>query len=93
MSASVYQARGRLNGYPDADATQVRRTLAERHNIRSAQIAIGNGAAELLRAAIYLLAGGGGEVVVPAADPVPLRHACRARRRKPRRAGNDRRGS
>jgi histidinol-phosphate aminotransferase len=65
VSASVYQARGRLNGYPDAEATQVRRALAERHNIRSAQIAVGNGAAELLRSAIYLLAGGGGEVVVP----------------------------
>ena len=49
VSASVYQARGRLNGYPDPDATQVRRALAERHNIRGAQIAIGNGAAELLR--------------------------------------------
>jgi histidinol-phosphate aminotransferase len=65
VSASVYQARGRLNGYPDPEATQVRRALAERHNIRGAQIAIGNGAAELLRSAIYLLAAGGGEVVVP----------------------------
>ena len=49
VSASVYQARGRLNGYPDPEATQVRRALAERHNIRGAQIALGNGAAELLR--------------------------------------------
>jgi histidinol-phosphate aminotransferase len=65
VSASVYQARGRLNGYPDPDATPVRRALAERHNIRSAQIVVGNGAAELLRSAIYLLAGSGGEVVVP----------------------------
>ena len=30
VSASVYQARGRLNGYPDPEATQIRRTLAER---------------------------------------------------------------
>jgi histidinol-phosphate aminotransferase len=65
VSASVYQARGRLNGYPDPDATQVRRTLAERHNIRGVQIAIANGAAEIVRSAIYLLASGGGEVVVP----------------------------
>ena len=65
VSASVYQARGRLNGYPDPDATPVRRALAERHNIRGAQIVVGNGVAELLRSAIYLLAGGGGEVVVP----------------------------
>ena len=49
VSASVYQARGRLNGYPDPEATQVRRALAERHNIRGAQIVVGNGAAELLR--------------------------------------------
>jgi histidinol-phosphate aminotransferase len=65
VSASVYQARGRLNGYPDADATQVRRTLAERHNIRGAQIVIGNGAAELIRSAIYVLAARGGEVIAP----------------------------
>ena len=57
VSASVYQARGRLNGYPDPDATQVRRALAERHYIRGAQIVLGNGAAELLRSALYLLAG------------------------------------
>ena len=93
VSASVYQARGRLNGYPDPDATQVRRALAERHNIRGAQIAIGNGAAELLRAAIYLLAAGGGEVVVPRPTQSLYGDACRARRRKRRRAGHDRRRS
>ena len=49
VSASVYQARGRLNGYPDPEATQVRRALAERHNISGDQIAVGNGAAELLQ--------------------------------------------
>ena len=65
VSASVYQARGRLHGYPDPEATKVRRNLAERHNIRGAQIAIGNGAAEFMRSAIHLLAAGGGEVVVP----------------------------
>ena len=56
VAASVYQARGRLNGYPDPEAVQIRRELAERHNIRSAQIVVGNGSAELLRSAIYLLA-------------------------------------
>jgi histidinol-phosphate aminotransferase len=65
VTASVYQARGRINGYPDPEATHVRRALAERHNVRGVQIAIGNGAAELLRSAIYLLAAGGAEVVVP----------------------------
>ena len=92
VSASVYQARGRLNGYPDPEATQVRRTLAERHNIRGAQIAVGNGAAELLRSAIYLLAAGGGEVVVPRPTRIPLHGACDARGRTRRRAGHDRRG-
>ena len=65
VGASVYQARGRLNGYPDAEAVQVRRALAERHNIRSSQIVLGNGAAELIRSAVYLLASEGDEVVVP----------------------------
>jgi len=65
VSASVYQARGKLNGYPDAEATQVRRALAERHNIRGVQIAVGNGAAELVRSALYLLAAHDGEVVIP----------------------------
>ena len=79
VSASVYQARGRLNGYPDPEATQIRRTLAERHNIRSAQIVVGNGAAELLRSAIYLLAAGGAEVVVPRpAQPLYAALAARA---------------
>ena len=61
----MYQARGRLNGYPDPEATKVRRALAERHNIRSSQIVFGNGAAELIRSAVYLLASEGDEVVVP----------------------------
>jgi histidinol-phosphate aminotransferase len=79
VSASVYQARGRLNGYPDPDATQVRRALAERHHVRGVQIAIGNGAAELVRSAIYLLAAGGGEVVVPRpSEPLYAALATRA---------------
>ena len=65
VGASVYQARGRLNGYPDSEAVQVRRALAERHNIRSSQIVLGNGSAELIRSAVYLLASEGDEVVVP----------------------------
>ena len=43
----------------------MRRALAERHNIRSSQIVFGNGAAELIRSAVYVLASEGDEVVVP----------------------------
>jgi histidinol-phosphate aminotransferase len=79
VSASVYQARGRLNGYPDPEATQIRRTLAERHNIRAAQIVVGNGAAEIVRSALYLLAAGGGEVIAPRpAQPLYAALAARA---------------
>jgi histidinol-phosphate aminotransferase len=65
VSASVFQARGRLNGYPDHYATPVRRALAERHYIRGEQIVFGNGAAELMRAAAYLLLSSGTELVTP----------------------------
>jgi histidinol-phosphate aminotransferase len=63
VSASVYTARGRLNGYPDRYATTVRRALAERHNIKSDQIVFGNGAAELLQSAAYLLLSAGDELI------------------------------
>ena len=78
VGASVYQARGRLNGYPDPEARQVRRQLAERHNIRSSQIVFGNGAAELIRSAVYVLASQGDEVVVP--RPSRARYATIASR-------------
>jgi histidinol-phosphate aminotransferase len=64
VSASVYQARGRINGYPDPNATAVKRALSERHYIRGEQIVFGNGAAELLKTAVYLLLSAGDEVVV-----------------------------
>jgi histidinol-phosphate aminotransferase len=63
VSASVYTARGRLNGYPDRYATALRRALAEHHNIKSDQIVFGNGAAELLQSAAYLLSSAGDEFV------------------------------
>jgi histidinol-phosphate aminotransferase len=65
VQASVYMARGRINGYPDSHATPIRRILAERHNIRSEQIVIGNGAGELLQAAAHLLLSQGEELVMP----------------------------
>jgi histidinol-phosphate aminotransferase len=64
VSASVYQARGRINGYPDRNATAVKRALSDRHYIRGEQIVFGNGAAELLKTAVYLLLSAGDELVV-----------------------------
>jgi histidinol-phosphate/aromatic aminotransferase/cobyric acid decarboxylase-like protein len=65
VGASVYQARGRLNSSPDPDAVQVCRLLAERHNIRSSQIVLGNGATELIATAAYVLTSEGDEIVAP----------------------------
>lgn len=65
VSASVYQARGRINGYPDRHATAVKRALSERHYIRGEQIVFGNGAAELIQTAAYLLLSEGQELVTP----------------------------
>ncbi|MEX0993444.1 MAG: aminotransferase class I/II-fold pyridoxal phosphate-dependent enzyme [Solirubrobacterales bacterium] len=65
VGASVFQARGRLNSYPDREATDIRRMLAERHYIKAAQIVFGNGSAELLQTAAYLLLGEGDELVTP----------------------------
>src|SRR5207248_159242 len=65
MNASIYVARGRINGYPDRHAEQLRRSLAARHELDPERIAVGNGAAELLQAAAFALLGGGGELVAP----------------------------
>ncbi len=65
VQASVYTARGRINGYPDSHATALRRALAERHTIKSDQIVIGNGATELLQTAAYLLLSQGDEMIMP----------------------------
>src|SRR3954469_22763506 len=65
VSASVYQARGRINGYPDPHATAIRRALSERQYIRGEQIIFGNGAAELIKSAAYLLLSAEDELVTP----------------------------
>jgi histidinol-phosphate aminotransferase len=65
VGASVYQARGRLNGYPDREATAVKRELAERHYVRAEQIVIGNGAAELLKTTADRLLSEGADLVTP----------------------------
>ncbi|HEX4719266.1 MAG TPA: aminotransferase class I/II-fold pyridoxal phosphate-dependent enzyme [Thermoleophilaceae bacterium] len=65
MNASIYVARGRINGYPDRYAEKLRRSLAARHAVDPERIAIGNGAAELLQSAAHALLAGGGELVTP----------------------------
>jgi histidinol-phosphate aminotransferase len=65
MNASIYVARGRINGYPDRYAEKLRRSLAARHDVDPERIVVGNGAAELLQAAAQALLGGGGELVTP----------------------------
>lgn len=65
VNAAIARARGRVNGYPDRHATGVRRALAERHDVDPEQIALGNGAAELLQAAALSLLSKGDELVMP----------------------------
>jgi histidinol-phosphate aminotransferase len=65
MNASIYVARGRINGYPDRHAEKLRRSLAARHDVDPERIVVGNGAAELLQSAAHALLGGGGELVTP----------------------------
>jgi histidinol-phosphate aminotransferase len=64
VNASIYAARGRVNGYPDRHATRLRRTLAERHGVAPEQVVLGNGAAELLQTAAHLLLSRGDELVM-----------------------------
>lgn len=65
MNASIYTARGRVNGYPDRHAAGLRGALAEVHGVAPEQIVVGNGAAELLQAAALVLLGEGDDLVTP----------------------------
>jgi histidinol-phosphate aminotransferase len=65
MNASIFTARGRINGYPDRHAEGVRRALAERHEVEPERIVLGNGAAELLQAAALVLMGAEDELLTP----------------------------
>jgi histidinol-phosphate aminotransferase len=88
VNAAIARARGRVNGYPDRHATTARRLLAERLGLSPDQIALGNGAAELLQSAALALLSPGDELVMPwpsyplyplmaahaGATPVPVDH-------------------
>ena len=65
MNASIFTARGRINGYPDRHAEDVRRALAQRHEVEPERIVVGNGAAELLQAAALVLMAEGDELLTP----------------------------
>jgi histidinol-phosphate aminotransferase len=65
VNASIYTARGRVNGYPDRYAAGVRRALAERHDVEPERIVLGNGVAELLQAAALALLSEGDELLMP----------------------------
>lgn len=66
VTAITYAARGwSLNRYPDRHATALRRALAERHDLDPAQIAVGDGAAQLLASTAGILLGPGDELVTP----------------------------
>jgi len=65
VNASIYTARGRVNGYPNRHAAGVRRMLAERHGVEPERIVVGNGAAELLQTAAMTLMSAGDELVTP----------------------------
>jgi histidinol-phosphate aminotransferase len=65
INASIATARGRVNGYPDRHAGEVRARLAERHAVEPERIVVGNGAAELLQAAAMALMSAGDELLTP----------------------------
>jgi len=65
VNAAIARARGLVNRYPDRHAAAVRRLLAERHGVEPEQIALGNGAAELLKTAALALLREGDELVTP----------------------------
>jgi histidinol-phosphate aminotransferase len=65
VNAAIARARGLVNRYPDRHAAGVRALLAERHGVEPEQIALGNGAAELLQSAALALLAPGAELITP----------------------------
>jgi histidinol-phosphate aminotransferase len=65
VNASIFAARGRVNGYPDRHASRIRRMLGERHGVEPEQVVLGNGAAELLQTAAHVVLEPGDELVTP----------------------------
>jgi histidinol-phosphate aminotransferase len=64
VNAAIARARGGVNSYPDRYAAGVRRLLAQRHGVPPEQVALGNGAADLLQAAALALLSDGDELIM-----------------------------
>ena len=65
VNAAIAKARGFVQRYPDRHATPVRRLLADRHDIDTQRVVLGNGAADLLQSAALALLSSGDELVTP----------------------------
>src|SRR5919112_5770817 len=65
VNAAIAVARTRLQAYADPATAGPRRALAERHGLDFEQVAVGNGAAELLAAAAQALLDAGDELLTP----------------------------
>jgi histidinol-phosphate aminotransferase len=62
VAEAIARAASAANRYPDPDATLLRRRIAERHEVDSAQVAVANGSCEILLAAALALAEPGAEI-------------------------------
>jgi histidinol-phosphate aminotransferase len=63
VAEAIARAASAANRYPDPAATLLRRRIAERHEVDSAQVAVANGSCEILIAAALALAEPGAEIV------------------------------
>jgi histidinol-phosphate aminotransferase len=60
---AIVRAAADINRYPDAQATALRRAIAERHEVDPARIAVSNGSCEILLAAALALCEPGDEIL------------------------------
>jgi histidinol-phosphate aminotransferase len=65
VSAITYAARRGLHRYVDRSAAELRAELAHRHGLEPARVAVGDGAAQLLGAAVAALVEPGDELITP----------------------------
>jgi histidinol-phosphate aminotransferase len=65
VNAAIAVARTGLRAYADPGASAARRAIAERHGVDASQVAVGNGAAELLRSTATALLEPSGELLTP----------------------------